>query len=194
MILVFAIVDTFVGPGNLALNIVIFGGTFAIAIAYVAHLSWANPMSDLRRWLWAIALILFAPIAIPLYWWLYLAPERLRMPARPVAPAFTQVPVLGAGYDEIGLIGMPWEDFAGRFGVRFIDGRAAVELPAGDRFGLEHHGDEPYPGVFLLGRLDQDMPAQRRAFASAVGLREDAFRYVRDEDAWRDPRTGEVVV
>jgi intracellular septation protein A len=49
----------------------------AAAVAYVVH-AWRNPRIDKdQRLLWVLVLLLGAPIAMPIYWWLHV---RLREP------------------------------------------------------------------------------------------------------------------
>lgn len=204
-IFVLAIVDTFVRPASLTYNALMLAFALMVALAYVAHLFVVSDLAGWPRTLWAIALIVLAPVSVPLYWWFYLAPEVLRAPARATRPLANQV-ADGAETDtleQIAVVGIPWEDFAKRYGVVFRPpgvagpdapaGRAVIQLANGERFGLEHHRDEPYPAVLLLGRLEADLDGQRRRFAAGFGLPHGAFRYIRDAESWRDARTGEVV-
>ncbi|MDA0171826.1 hypothetical protein OJ998_22190 [Solirubrobacter taibaiensis] len=46
----------------------------AAAIAYVVH-AWKNPqLTPDNRTLWVVVLLLGAPVAMPIYWWLYVRP------------------------------------------------------------------------------------------------------------------------
>lgn len=204
-IFVLAIVDTFVRPTSLAYNALMLAFALGVALGYVAHLFRVSKLAGWPRTLWGIALIVFAPVTVPLYWWFYLAPEALRAPTRPARPLARQV-ADGTAMDaleQIAVVGIAWEEFATRYGVVFHPpgesgpdapvGRAVVQLADGERFGLEHHGDEPYPAVLLLGRLEKDLDGQRRRFAAGLSLPHGAFRYIRDRESWRDARTGEVV-
>ncbi|MDA0181644.1 hypothetical protein OJ997_15165 [Solirubrobacter phytolaccae] len=52
------------------------------AVAYVLH-AWRNPrVPQDQRVLWLVVILLGAPIAIPIYWWIYLRPgsENRRTP------------------------------------------------------------------------------------------------------------------
>jgi hypothetical protein len=104
-------------------------------------------------------------------------------------------------FEEIALIGVPWEQFAARFDIHFTenDGRyeapgpmgyALIELPSSRQFPLEHHFDYPEPGVWLFGRLDEDLDEQRAQVAEALGLAPEEFRWVRRGDEWFDAVTG----
>ena len=204
-IFVLAIVDTFVRPTSLPYNALMLGFALMVALAYVSHLFVVSDVAGWPRTLWTIALIVFAPVAVPLYWWFYLAPEVLRAPARPPRPLARQVAdgTADEALNQIAVVGIPWEEFGTRYGVVFRApgatgpdapaGRAVIQLASGERFGLEHHGDEPYPAVLVLGRLEEDLDGQRRRFAAGLGLPHGAFRYIRDADSWRDARTGDVV-
>jgi hypothetical protein len=96
------------------------------------------------------------------------------------------------------------EEFAGRFGVDFVenDGRqdapgpmayAAVELAAGEQFTLEHHLDHPTLHVVIYGLPDPDRRAQLARFTDALGLPHTDLQLALDDDGWFDPRTGERV-
>jgi hypothetical protein len=104
-------------------------------------------------------------------------------------------------YDQIALIGIPWREFETRFAMTFTenDGRyeapgphayAAVRIESGALFLLDHYFDYPEPGVYLYGRMDQDLDAQRREFAHALELSSDAFTQVRRGDEWFDGESG----
>jgi hypothetical protein len=60
------------------------------AVAYVVH-AWRSPRIDKdQRTLWVLVLLLGAPIAMPIYWWLYVRPggtSREREPASPGIPS-----------------------------------------------------------------------------------------------------------
>jgi hypothetical protein len=104
--------------------------------------------------------------------------------------------------EEIGLIDMPAHEFERRFGIAFTpnDGRrdapgpmayAAVELASGQRFLLEHHFDYREPGVWLLGRVSEDLEGQRDEFARALNLPPGCYRFIRSAHGWIDPHSGE---
>lgn len=45
------------------------------AIAYVVH-TWNNPrLTSDQRTVWTIVLLLGAPVAMPIYWWIYVRPS-----------------------------------------------------------------------------------------------------------------------
>jgi hypothetical protein len=48
---------------------------WTVALGYIAHLVWVNPRPQNQHWAWAFGLMLLTPLAVPVYWLLYLAPE-----------------------------------------------------------------------------------------------------------------------
>jgi hypothetical protein len=107
-----------------------------------------------------------------------------------------------AMWRPIGDITGPWSSFSVRFGITFTenDGRyeapgpvayAAVELPTGEQFRLEHHFDHQEIGVVVFGLPDEDPTQQRQRFAAALGLTDHDFRRTLDKGQWHDPRASQ---
>jgi hypothetical protein len=104
-------------------------------------------------------------------------------------------------YDHIAPIRIPWHEFETRFGMKFTENDvryeapgphayATLRTPSGAVFLLDHYFDYPEPGVLLSGRVDEDLEAQRKGFAKALGLPDDAFAQVRRGDEWFDGASG----
>jgi hypothetical protein len=60
------------------------------AVVYVLH-AWRNSRIDKdERVLWVLVLLLGAPIAMPIYWWLHVRPRDARVPGEPGSPLTTR--------------------------------------------------------------------------------------------------------
>jgi hypothetical protein len=103
-------------------------------------------------------------------------------------------------YDEAAFIGIPYEQFAERFGISFTENTrysagpaalAIVELRSGTQFLLQHEYDHPRPGVWLFCRIDADAGKQRAEFANVLGLDSSDYRWIKRGDRWVDTGTGE---